>query len=85
MKTLCEMTEDCKRHFRLKVRDILTKLIRKYGFEIIANLVPTTDEIMHKRIKNIRKIETRKQKSKHDKPGKNEDEDELLTKRGPKT
>ena len=78
------MTEDCKRHFRLKVRDILTKLIRKYGYDVVISLIPASDEVMHKRLKNIRKVETRKQKNKQD-SGKDDEDDEFGTKRGPKT
>jgi ribosomal RNA-processing protein 12 len=56
------MVDDCKKHFRLKVRDIMIKLIRKFGFNIISNMIPISDLMMQKRLKNIRKIEARKQK-----------------------
>lgn len=58
------MTDDCKRHFRLKVRDILDRLVRKYGAESITPHVPATDTIMHKRLKNLRKLNARKKKQK---------------------
>ncbi|XP_077282524.1 RRP12-like protein [Temnothorax americanus] len=59
---LSRMTEDCKRHFRQKVRDIFTKLIRKYGFGPIASMVPASDVTLHKRLKNINKIEDAKRR-----------------------
>ncbi|XP_008545740.1 RRP12-like protein [Microplitis demolitor] len=86
MKGLTGMTEDCKRHFRQKVRDILVKLIRKFGIEPVAEMIPQSDEIMHKRIKNIRKIEARKQKAKEDNKSKAEESDEEFNvKRKPKS
>lgn len=59
---LSRMTEDCKRHSRQKVRDILTKLIRKYGFGPVSSAVPVSDVILHKRLKNINKIEGAKRR-----------------------
>ncbi|XP_014218682.1 RRP12-like protein [Copidosoma floridanum] len=75
VKALTSMTEDCKRHWRQKVRDILIKLVRKFGVDVIADMVPPSDLVMHKRLKNIRKIETRKQTLKEQKMnGQNDDE-----------
>ncbi|XP_036149420.1 RRP12-like protein isoform X2 [Monomorium pharaonis] len=59
---LSQMSEDCKRHFRQKVRDMLVKLIRKYGIGPISNMVPASDMTLHKRLKNINKIEDAKRK-----------------------
>ncbi|CAG9770255.1 unnamed protein product [Ceutorhynchus assimilis] len=79
MKALTGMTEDCKRHFRLKVRDILDRLVRKYGAESITPFVPQNDQIMCKRIKNLRKLNDRKQKMKKDRKEKiNEDEEDNI-------
>lgn len=78
------MTDDCKRHCRLKVRDILVKMVRKFGIEPILNMVPETDETMRKRLKNIRKIENRKQKTKDDGKNQNDSEEEFALKRMPK-
>ena len=80
------MTDDCKRHFRQKVRDIMVKLIRKFGTDIISGMIPTSDQTMHKRLKNIRKIETRKQKLKEQKKEMKDDEsdEEFNVKRKPK-
>lgn len=58
------MTEDCKRHFRLKVRDILDRLVRKYGADSITPHIPPTDTVMLKRLKNLRKLNARKKKQK---------------------
>lgn len=87
VQALCGMTDDCKRHFRQKVRDILVKLVRKYSVEMIAGLIPASDEMMHKRLKNIRKIETRKQKSKDERGSKSEEtsDEEFNVKRRPKS
>ncbi|KAK0081235.1 hypothetical protein PV325_012542 [Microctonus aethiopoides] len=89
VQSMTKMTDDCKRHFRQKVRDILVKLVRKFGINIITDLVPASEEVLHKRLKNIRKIETRKQKAKEEKNSKgndeNDDEEEFNVKRRPKT
>lgn len=58
------MTDDCKRHFRLKVRDILDRLIRKYGADSITPHIPPSDTVMLKRLKNLRKLNARKKKLK---------------------
>ena len=87
MQGLLNMTEDCKRHFRQKVRDILIKLIRKFGIDTITSMVPLTDNIMLKRLKNIRKVETKKQKSKEKRKSDvdDESEEEFSVKKKPKT
>lgn len=59
---LSQMSEDCKRHFRQKMRDIFIKLIRKYGIGPISSMVPVSDVILHKRLKNINKLEDAKRK-----------------------
>lgn len=75
MKILTGMTEDCKRHYRLKVRDILDRLIRKYGSENILPYVPSDDQVMHKRIRNLRKLNERKKKLKNERKNMDSDED----------
>ncbi|XP_015121144.1 RRP12-like protein [Diachasma alloeum] len=85
---LVGMTDDCKRHFRQKVRDILVKLVRKFGTDTIVGMVPAGDEMMHKRLRNIKKIEARKQKAREERKGKGEGEDgdeEFNVKRMPKS
>ncbi|KDQ65326.1 RRP12-like protein [Zootermopsis nevadensis] len=56
------MTEDCKHHFRLKTRNLFDRLVRKFGFETIVAIVPASDLITHKRLRNLRKIHSRKKK-----------------------
>ena len=57
------MSPDCKRNFRLKTRAIYLRLIRKFGYINIVNLVPKSDEILLKRLRNIKKAESRKKRS----------------------
>ncbi|GAB1867081.1 RRP12-like protein [Camponotus japonicus] len=83
---LSQMNEDCKRHFRQKVRDILTKLIRKYGIGPISSMVPASDVILHKRLKNINKIEDAKRKKRElERAKKLENDMEFNAKRRPKS
>lgn len=80
------MTEDCKRHFRQKLRDILVKLIRKFSYEIISSAIPKEQAMLHKRLKNLNKIESRKKKTKEQKRTQEESsDDEFNAKRRPKT
>ncbi|XP_063989401.1 RRP12-like protein [Diachasmimorpha longicaudata] len=85
---LVGMTEDCKRHFRQKVRDILVKLVRKFGIDSVMGLIPAGDDTMHKRLRNIKKIEMRKQKAREERKAKGQDDDEdqeFSVKRMPKS
>lgn len=56
------MTEDCRSHFRLRTRDIFHKLIRKFGCDSITPHVPESDTVTHKRLRNLRKLQSRKKK-----------------------
>jgi ribosomal RNA-processing protein 12 len=56
------MSEDCKHHFRLKTRNLFDRLVRKFGFDTIVALVPASDTITHKRLRNLRKVQARKKK-----------------------
>ena len=58
------MPEDCMRHLRLKTRYLLDKLVRKFGFDLISSLVPKDNVQMHKRLKNIKKVQVKKKKDK---------------------
>lgn len=85
---LSQMNEDCKRHFRQKVRDIFTKLIRMYDIKLITGMVPTSDIILHKRLKNIHKIENAKKKKREFERAKkleNENDEKFNPKRRPKS
>ncbi|KAK2577073.1 hypothetical protein KPH14_005885 [Odynerus spinipes] len=84
---LSDMNDDCKRHFRQKVRDMFTKLIRKYGVGTISGMVPASDVILHKRLKNIYKVEEMKKKNRELKKMKSEkdEESDFSAKRRPKS
>ncbi|XP_064465677.1 RRP12-like protein [Ornithodoros turicata] len=69
---LCNLTEDCRKHFRVKLRNVFTKLIRRFGYENIAGMVP---ESHRKQISNIRKIEARRKKLRQQ----DENEEEVWT------
>ncbi|KAJ8686002.1 hypothetical protein QAD02_021795, partial [Eretmocerus hayati] len=62
MMALIHMTDDCQRHFRRVVRDILAKLTRKFGAETVRAMVPSSEIVLLKRLKNIQRIEVRKQR-----------------------
>ncbi|KZC03741.1 RRP12-like protein [Dufourea novaeangliae] len=87
MEALNEMLDDCHRHFRQKVRDILVKLLRKYGMETISGMIPSSNTMLHKRLKNIRKLEEAKKKNRELKKLKQQDkeENEFNAKRRPKS
>ncbi|TFJ95332.1 amidophosphoribosyltransferase [Platysternon megacephalum] len=48
-----------RRHFRMKLRNLFTKFIRKFGFELVRGLLPAE---YHKVLLNIRKAEARSRK-----------------------
>ena len=52
--SLVKMPETCQRHFRLKSRYLLDRLIRKFGFDLISAMIPKDDMVMQKRLANIR-------------------------------
>ncbi|NP_001025447.1 RRP12-like protein [Danio rerio] len=52
---------DMRRHFRVKLKNIYTKLIRKFGFELVKSMLPAEQ---HKVLGNIRKSEARNKKRK---------------------
>ncbi|KAK5645482.1 hypothetical protein RI129_006782 [Pyrocoelia pectoralis] len=86
IKYICSMTDDCKRNFRLKIRDILDRLVRKYGCDAITPYVPTTDTMMLKKLRNLRKLNARKKSLKEAKRDKSEsDEEEFTVKAKPKS
>ena len=64
MNALSGMVEDLKHVFMVKTRDIFIRLVRKCGAELVLRLVPAEDEVLVKRINNIRKTEARKKKQK---------------------
>lgn len=79
------MTDDCSRHFRLKIRDILNKLVRKYGSETITPHIPASNTVMYKRLRNIRKLNARKKRQKEgEKDDEDSDDEQFLVKAKPK-
>ena len=85
---LCAMNDDCHRHFRQKVRDILVKLIRKYGMETISGMIPASNAMLHKRLKNMNKAEEAKKKKnelRKLKKQENDEDTEFSAKRKPKS
>ncbi|CAH1156050.1 unnamed protein product [Phaedon cochleariae] len=86
MSALTNMTEDCKRHFRLKIRDILDRLVRKFGSESLTPFVPATDTVMYKKLRNLRKSIARKKRNKNaDRGRESSDEEEFTVKAKPKS
>ncbi|XP_068977336.1 RRP12-like protein isoform X2 [Bombus flavifrons] len=85
---LCAMNDDCHRHFRQKVRDILVKLIRKYGMETISGMIPVSNAMLHKRLRNMNKAEEAKKKKRELrklKKQENDEDTEFNAKRKPKS
>ncbi|XP_077803136.1 RRP12-like protein isoform X3 [Macaca mulatta] len=56
MEAIGKLSDDMRRHFRMKLRNLFTKFIRKFGFELVKRLLP---EEYHKVLVNIRKAEAR--------------------------
>uniref|UniRef100_A0A5F5PUI1 Ribosomal RNA processing 12 homolog n=1 Tax=Equus caballus TaxID=9796 RepID=A0A5F5PUI1_HORSE len=56
MDAIGKLSDDMRRHFRMKLRNLFTKFIRKFGFELVKGLLP---EEYHKVLGNIRKAEAR--------------------------
>ncbi|XP_051935458.1 RRP12-like protein isoform X1 [Hippocampus zosterae] len=61
MEGIASMSNDARRHFRVKLKNIFTKFIRKFGFEVVKNLLPLEH---HKVLANIRKTEARNKRKK---------------------
>ncbi|XP_073947995.1 RRP12-like protein [Choristoneura fumiferana] len=64
LKTLSSMPEDCKRHSRLEIGYFLTRMIRKYGADTVEKLIPQGDDVMLRRLRNLRKLDNRKKRMK---------------------
>lgn len=56
MEGISNMKEDMRRHCRIKLKSIFTKLIRKFGYELVKSMLPAEH---HKVLANIRKVEAR--------------------------
>ncbi|XP_028278467.1 RRP12-like protein [Parambassis ranga] len=56
MEGIGNIKDDMRRHFRTKLKNIFTKFIRKFGFELVKSMLPAEH---HKVLANIRKAEAR--------------------------
>lgn len=73
------MAPDTKRHSRLMVGFILKKLCKRFGRDEIVTLVPGNDEVLHKRLRKIRKELARAKRNKSNdqkKKGHSDDNDD---------
>ncbi|NXX38727.1 RRP12 protein, partial [Tricholaema leucomelas] len=59
LEALGNLSDDMRRHFRMKLRNLFIKFIRKFGFELVKSLLPAE---YHKVLVNIRKAEARSRK-----------------------
>jgi hypothetical protein len=55
VKALVEMPKDCKRHFRVKTKYLLKRLVSKFGWDDVSSFVTKFELKMQKRLKNMRK------------------------------
>ncbi|KAJ9588968.1 hypothetical protein L9F63_017728 [Diploptera punctata] len=85
VKSLTGMTEDCKRHFRVPTRNLLDRLVRKFGYDVISSMVPKSDESTQKRLNNLRKIQARKNKLRSREEKDESDEDMFKIQSHPKS
>lgn len=61
---IISMVSDCSRKYRTKTDSILNRLMEKFGADHICKLVPQRNEILHKRLRNLRKKESRNRREK---------------------
>uniref|UniRef100_A0A8D2ZS89 Ribosomal RNA processing 12 homolog n=1 Tax=Scophthalmus maximus TaxID=52904 RepID=A0A8D2ZS89_SCOMX len=61
MEGVGNVKDDVRRHFRTKLKNIFTKFIRKFGFELVKSMLPAEH---HKVLVNIRKAEARTKRRK---------------------
>ncbi|KFP62605.1 RRP12-like, partial [Cariama cristata] len=76
LEAVGNLSDDMRRHFRMKLRNLFTKFIRKFGFELVKGLLPAE---YHKVLVNIRKAEarSRKQRALRQAAADTEEEEEL--------
>ncbi|GBM06240.1 RRP12-like protein [Araneus ventricosus] len=58
---LTNLSEDNQRSLRFKAKELFTRLVRKFGYEMISKMMP---KHYQKQLANIRKVESRKQRKK---------------------
>ncbi|XP_053306254.1 RRP12-like protein isoform X2 [Spea bombifrons] len=73
LEAIGNINSDMRRHFRVKLRNMFTKFIRKFGFELVKSMLP---EEYHKVLVNIRKAEAKNKKQKAIKEAASQDEDD---------
>lgn len=76
MKALTLMVPDTKRHCRLTLGFLLKKLCKKFTAEEVIRLVPGTEEIMHKRLKRIKKEMSKAKRNRTAAKGKSNGDDD---------
>nr|CAG4651565.1 EOG090X00E0 [Triops cancriformis] len=59
---MSDMREDLKKAYRNRTRDILDRLIRKCGAEVVLALIPSDDQTLVKRVNNLKKLQVKKKK-----------------------
>ncbi|XP_069836077.1 RRP12-like protein [Dendropsophus ebraccatus] len=59
MEAIGNINQDMRRHFRVKLKNIFTKFIRKFGFDLVKDMLPAD---YHKVLINIRKAEAKNKK-----------------------
>jgi ribosomal RNA-processing protein 12 len=83
MKAMSLMADDCRRHSRQVVAYLLKKLCKRFTPEEIIKLVPGTDEVLHKKLKAIRKQMSKSKRNqleqmKNKKKGDDDDSDDEM-------
>uniref|UniRef100_A0A8C4E4V3 Ribosomal RNA processing 12 homolog n=1 Tax=Dicentrarchus labrax TaxID=13489 RepID=A0A8C4E4V3_DICLA len=73
MEGVGSIKDDVRRHFRTKLKNIFTKFIRKFGFELVKSMLPAEH---HKVLTNIRKAEARTKRRKQASEQKDDSESE---------
>jgi len=58
------MTDDCKRKFRQETKSIYQRLVRKFGTNLIIQMVPNTDVQTHVRLRALNKESERLKRNK---------------------
>ncbi|XP_033835770.1 RRP12-like protein [Periophthalmus magnuspinnatus] len=61
MEGIGNIKDDVRRHFRTKLKNIFTRFIRKFGFDLVKSMLPAEH---HKVLANIRKAEARNKRKK---------------------
>ncbi|XP_061914095.1 RRP12-like protein [Entelurus aequoreus] len=61
MEAIGTINNDVRRHFRAKLKNVFTKFVRKFGFELVKSMLPPE---YHKVLANIRKAEARSKRRK---------------------